>query len=105
MSPKMATVYYLIGRRSIDELRATRLGPEELRKHLRVFQVQYILFSRIHQDQKWLAERLQSSCEEWELRGEFAGGALLLRRTENQPPEQARASCEAISRFAKGPWK
>jgi len=104
MSPKMATVYLLTGRRSIDELRATRLGPEELRQHLKDFGVQYILFSRIHLDQKWLAERLQSSCGEWEVRAEYAGGALLLRRVDNQPPEPARASCEAMSRFAKGPW-
>jgi hypothetical protein len=104
MSPKMATVYFLTGRRSIDELRATRLGPEELRQHLKDFGVQYILFSRIHLDQKWLAERLQSSCGEWEVRAEYAGGALLLRRAEDQPPEPARATCEALSRFARGPW-
>ena len=104
MSPKMATVYLLTGRRSIDELRATRLGPEELRQHLKDFGVQYILFSRIHLDQKWLAERLQSSCGEWEVRAEYVGGALLLRRVDDQQPEPARASCEAMSRFAKGPW-
>ena len=105
MAPKMATVYLLTGRRSIDELRATRLlEPEQLRQHLKDFGVQYILFSRIHLDQKWLAERLQSSCGEWEVRAEYPGGALLLRRAEDQPPEAVRASCEAMSRFATGPW-
>ena len=104
LSPKMATVYYLTGRRSIDELSVTSLESDALRAYLREREINYVLLSRIHLDQKWISERMQYLCGDWELEKDFGGLALLLRRGTERAPDPSLPACDAISRFAKGPW-
>jgi hypothetical protein len=104
MSPKVATVYFLTGRKSVEELSPRPLEPAKLRQRLRSSGVEYIVLTRIQRDQMWRSERLRQVCDEWEVRGEYADGALLLRRILQPSQEQTQTTCEAFSRFLKGPW-
>jgi hypothetical protein len=107
LSPKAATVFYLTGRRSVDVFHALRLAPDSLRAYLQATGAEYIVLSRIHLDQRWIARTLQSLCAEWQLKADYReGGALLLEHvsSERGSAEQRRASCEATSRLAAGPW-
>ncbi|HEY9384235.1 MAG TPA: hypothetical protein VIP80_12055 [Gemmatimonadales bacterium] len=107
LSPKAPTLFYLTGRRSVDVFHALRLSPDSLRAYLQASGVEYIVLSRIHLDQRWIARTLQALCAEWKLTADYReGGALLLEHvsSERGSAEQRRASCEATSRLAAGPW-
>ncbi len=103
LTPKAATTYLLIGRRTVNELEAASLPPAEMQEYLRRLGVQYILLSHVHRDQWVIAGRLIPYCASLELVEQYGGDALLLRRHEAE--FAGGNACEALKRFAGAPWQ
>ena len=104
LAPKAATVYYLTGRRTVNELEAAALEPAALLAFLRAQDVAYVLLSRIHLDQWTLALRLAAVCDDLALVGEGGADALLLRLPAPGSPPGPGPACAAVRQFAAGPW-
>ena len=96
LTPKAASVYYLIGRRAVGERFAGTLDPDQLDGYLRRQGADYVLVSQIHSDQATIAEILRARCREWQViasRGD--GGSILLRRGE---PGVMPSACEPLAK-------
>ena len=101
LTPKMATLHYLVDRPSVDELEAASLDSEGLERLIQRHGVQFALVSKIHDDQWAIAKSLSGHCERWRLERSFDGGTtLLLRRAAAESSgESLPEACPAIARF------
>lgn len=102
LTAKGATIYWLTGRSSVEELAAASLDPAALSVFLDRQGVSHIFLSRIHLDQRTIAAALQPRCAELEFLAEPAPGALVLRR--RAPADEGSNGCAALVRFLAGPW-
>jgi hypothetical protein len=105
LTPKMATVYYLAGRRAVDEREAASLDPEGFERLIEGRAVKVAILSGGHDDQWSIARTLAGQCGRWALEREFGGGStLLLRRSPGLGRDSLSVTCDAILRFlAKSP--
>lgn len=96
LTPKAPAVYYLIGRRTLEERLAASLRAPALHDYLAEHGARDLLLSQIHSDQATIAAALLPRCDEWEVvssRGN--GSALLLRR---QGPGAVPSACGPLAR-------
>ncbi len=101
LSPKMATLFYLTGRRSVNERQAAALDADAIGSFLDSNRVDYILLSLVHEDQTTTAWRLRQECRRWVVLGSYDQGAtVLLGRASARPGKDA---CDAIARLAAIP--
>jgi hypothetical protein len=104
LAPKPATLYYLIGRRSVNELQAAALDTPRLAEFLDQQQVDYVLLSRIHVDQLSIAAGIYGLCRRWEVLGSFDDGAtLLLSRPSGDRPASPNDACAAVAKLRGRP--
>ena len=104
LSSKEGTLYYLSGRRSVQELAAVQLDAPRLRSFLRDNDAEYILLSQTHLDQRALTRPLRQMCKSLEVVRAFADHTVLLRLVPGRARDGGLAGCAAVARYAATPW-
>jgi hypothetical protein len=112
LTPKAATLHYLTRRRTVHELRAASLGPRALARFLERRGVTHVLLSRVHADQRAIAQNLAAGCAGYTLLAQAGAEAVLLvvpRASQGAARDAPRdgpgtGACEAIAFFSDSAW-
>jgi hypothetical protein len=103
LTPKAATLNYLTGRLTVDELAAAALDSAALEAFLRERAVRYIVLSRIHIDQRTIAGALRGFCRSLTLVGRPGPGSILLRLEAGEATGEN--GCVALAQFVEEGWR
>lgn len=104
-SPRAPTVYFMTGRRTIQQAEALTIrDPDAFLDLLRSRQVGAVILGRVQIGYWRVAPMMEARCNAFELIEAFGERTFVMRLATRPTPETRKAACDAIHQWASGDW-